>query len=328
MRTSGTLIALALCLFSAPALAQQDPAPVDAGVTPAAARQRLVRATVTVREGAADRGRGVVLAGDGRVLTALANVQGVRDVRVVYPDGRVDRARVVAVDTAWGVAVLEGSAARWSEGLTLAERDGRSGDAASWIPAAGARPVVGTLARRRSFVGSGSALLRDAWEITPVPPRSAAGSGVLHTATGTLTAVVVPPAGDVSITGAESLFAVPLYVLRAVTQRAAENARPWLGVVTREIRMGEDAIVGSGGLRVIEVQPGSPAQRAGLAAGERGDVIVSVDGRRVTNVTDLGEVMTGRRPGETLVLQVMRRNAQVDVPVTLEALPATPPRRE
>ncbi len=327
-RTALVAGALALCLRGAAALAQHDAAQADASVITNAARQRLVRATVTVREGGNDRARGVVLAGDGRILTALHAVQGVRDVRVVYPDGRVDRARVAAVDTAWGVAALEGNGARWPEGLSLAERDARSGDAAMWVPAAGARPVSGTLARRRSFVGSGSTLLRDAWEIAPVPPRSAAGAGVMHATTGALVALVVPPSADVEITGAEGLFAAPLPVLRAVAQRAAENARPWLGVVTREIRMGEDPMVGSGGLRVIEVQPASPAQRAGLHAGDHGDVIVSVDGRRVNTLADLGAAMEGRRPGDTVVLQVMRRNAQVDVPVQLDALPATPPRRE
>lgn len=326
MRT--VALVLALCLSASAASAQPSPPAADAGVTPAAARQRLVRATVTVREGSTERGLGVVLSADGRIFTALACVRGVQNLRVVYPDGRVDRARVAAIDSAWGVAVLEGIGARWPEGLSLADHDGRSGDAAAWLPASGQRLVAGSLARRRSFVGAGSTLLRDAWEITPIPPRGAAGSGVLHVATGALVGVVVPPSGDVEITGAESLFAVPLHVLRGITQRAVENARPWVGVVTREIRMGEDPILGSGGLRVIDVQPGSPAQRAGFRAGERGDVIVSVDGRRVTTVTDLGDSMEGRRPGDTVVIQVMRRNAQVDVPVLLEALPATPLRRE
>ena len=146
----------------------------------------------------------MVLAGDGRVVTALDRVQGVRDLRVVYPDGRVVRARVSAIDAAWGLAVLDGTGARWPEGIELAERDGRSGDAASWIPAGGARPVAGTLARRRSFVGADGVLLRDAWEISPVAPRSAVGAGVVHVRTATLLGVLVAPAGDVTTTGAEA----------------------------------------------------------------------------------------------------------------------------
>jgi serine protease Do len=320
MRT--VLSALALC-FLAPAAAWAQPAPAPTVLgDPAMARQRLQRATVSLREGSSERARGVVLAGDGRIVTALAAVAGVRDLRVVYPDGRMVRARVSAIDTAWGLAVLDGTGARWTEGLELAERDGRSGDAATWVPAAGARPVAGTLARRRSFVGTDGALLRDAWEISPVAPRSAAGSGVVHVRTATLLGVLVAPAGDVATTGAEGLFAVPIAVIRAALRRAAENARPWLGIVTREVRIGEDPMLAAGGLRVIEVQAGSPAQRAGITAGERGDVVVSVDGRHVSRLDDLGAAMEGRRPGDTVVLQVMRRNATVDVPVTLDALPA------
>jgi len=323
MRTLA-LVALALGLLRPAAARAQPEAPQapQAPVDPAAARQRLVRATVSVREGGAERARAVVLAGDGRIVTALAPVQNVRDLRVAYPDGRVVRARVSAIDTAWGIAVLDGTGARWPEGLPLAERDGRSGDPASWVPAAGARPVAGSLARRRSLVGADGALLRDAWEIAPVAPRSAVGAGVLHVRTGALVGVIVAPAGDAATTGAEGPFAVPVSVIRAALRRAAENARPWLGIVTREVRIGEDPMLAAGGLRVIEVQPGSPAARAGVNAGERGDVVVSVDGRPVARLDDLGAAMEGRRPGDTVVLQVMRRNATVDVPVQLDALPA------
>ena len=59
--------------------------------------------------------RGVVLQDTGRILTALTPVREAHDLRVVYPDGRIDRARVVATDLAWGVALLEGTAGRWVE---------------------------------------------------------------------------------------------------------------------------------------------------------------------------------------------------------------------
>lgn len=327
MRRVAVCLAAFVVAFSGTVVAQPTPSVSDAGVDPGTARQRLLRATVSVRDGATERARGVVLAGDGRILTALAPVQSVQNLRVVYPDGRIDRARVLATDPTWGVAVLEAGAARWPEGLSLAERDARSGDAASWIPAAGARPVAGTLARRRTFVGPNAVLLRDAWEISPVAPRSALGAGVVQASGGALVALLVPPAGDVTTTGAEAPFGVPLSALQALTRRAVESARPWLGVVTREVRMGEDPTLATGGLRVVEVQSGSPAQRAGLFAGERGDVIVSVDGQRVASLNDLGTAMEGRRPGDVVVLQVVRRNAQVDVPVRLEALPAEVRRR-
>lgn len=322
-------MALVLLLVSLRGItAHGQPTPSsDAGVDPGTARQRLLRATVSVRDGSTERARGIVLAGDGRIFTALAPVLGAQNLRVVYPDGRGDRARVAATDPAWGVALLEGGAARWPEGIPLAERDARSHDAAIWSPAAGARPVVGTLVRRRTFVGPSAALLRDAWEISPIAPRSAQGAGVVQVNAGALVAVLVAPAGDAAATGAEGPFAVPLSVLQALTRRAAESARPWLGVVTREVRMGEDPTLATGGLRVIEVQPGSPAQRAGVLAGERGDVIVSVDGQRVASLNDLGTAMEGRRPGEVVVLQVVRRNAQADIPVQLEALPAENRRR-
>jgi S1-C subfamily serine protease len=323
MRAFAAVLGSALLALSGEARAQpRAQLPTTVTGLGASARPRLARATVNVRDGASDRGRGVVLADDGRIFTALAAVQGAQNPRVVYPDGRVDRVRVVATDTAWGVALLEGFAGRWPEGVPLANGDGRSRDNVGWIPSAGARPTAGTLARRRSFVGSGGALLRDAWELNPIPASSAAGSGVASEENGALVALLVPPPRDAEITGPEFVFGVPASVLRAVQSRAVTVARPWLGVVAREIRMGEDAVLGAtGGLRVTEIHANSPAAIAGVRAGPQGDVIVSVDGHPVTTLADLGAVLQARRVGDTITMQVMRRNSRLDLSVLLTAMP-------
>ncbi|MBK6533820.1 MAG: hypothetical protein IPF99_30815 [Deltaproteobacteria bacterium] len=89
-----------------------------------------------------------------------------RDLRVVYPDGRIDRARVVATDPAWGVALLEGNAGRWVEGLRISDRDGRARDEVSWVPhrrIAGCRAALATAPVL--LVGGNAALLRDVWEL-------------------------------------------------------------------------------------------------------------------------------------------------------------------
>ncbi|WP_084216984.1 S1C family serine protease [Xenophilus azovorans] len=67
------------------------------------------------------------------------------------------------------------------------------------------------------------------------------------------------------------------------------------------------------GVAVVRVQPGSPAERAGLRPfmrGERGivagDVITALDGRPVANTDDLFTLLEQRQPGDTVMLTLWR----------------------
>lgn len=323
LRPLATLAAVsALVLAATPARAQEDPSATVA--TPPAVRTRLPRVTVNVLDGRESLARGVVLLDTGRVLTALTPVREARDLRVVYPDGRIDRARVVATDRTWGVALLEGTAGRWIEGLRLCERDGRARDEVSWVPIAGSRVSSGYLRRRRSFVGANATLLRDAWELDPVPANSAVGSGIFHHLTGTLVGLIVPPDRETEITGADVAFGVPASVLRALANSAAAASRPWLGLVMVELPPGESVRFATGGLRVSSVAPGGPGAAAGLRGGPNGDVIVAADHRAVRTLADLGDILEGRQIGHVVMLRVTRGGATFDASLTLAARPAPP----
>ncbi len=311
-----TALALSLC-----------PAVVRAQVASPTTRTplaRAARALVTLEDISGPRGLGVVLAGTGRILTALEPIHAAGELRVAYPDGRRDRVRITAVDVSWGVALLEGEAGTWPEGVELAERDARTRDAVSWFPAAGSGPSGGTFLRRRSFVGNNASLLRDAWELDPVPAPTAVGSPLLHPQDGTLLGVVVPPS-TMAITGAEVAFGVPLPVLRALVQRAGESTRPWVGITFAEVLGGQgDVASPGGGLRVRVVDPTGPGARAGLRGGPSGDMVVAVDGRPVQSIAGFGEIIAPLRAGDTITLQVLRRGATTDVPLTLAERPREP----
>ena len=73
------------------------------------------------------------------------------------------------------------------------------------------------------------------------------------------------------------------------------------------------------GALVGRVEPGSPAQKAGIKAGtntitfegdsgvpEGGDVIVSVAGKPVTDPTDLANFIALRNPGEKIAIGLLR----------------------
>jgi serine protease Do len=68
------------------------------------------------------------------------------------------------------------------------------------------------------------------------------------------------------------------------------------------------------GVLVQEVQPGGPAEKAGL---KPGDIIITVDGRSIKDGDDLVNEIASRRPGSTIRLSYMRDGKPADTTVTI-----------
>jgi serine protease Do len=68
------------------------------------------------------------------------------------------------------------------------------------------------------------------------------------------------------------------------------------------------------GVLVQEVQPGGPADKAGLKAG---DIITAIDGRSIKDGDDLVNEIAGRRPGSTIRLGYVREGKPMDTTVTI-----------
>ncbi len=68
------------------------------------------------------------------------------------------------------------------------------------------------------------------------------------------------------------------------------------------------------GVLVQEVQPGGPADKAGLKAG---DIITNIDGRTIKDGEDLVNEIASRRPGSTIRLGFIRNGQPQDTTVTI-----------
>ena len=79
------------------------------------------------------------------------------------------------------------------------------------------------------------------------------------------------------------------------------------------------------GALVRSVEPGGPAEKAGI---EAGDIITKVDGRVVEKSSDLPRVVGNSRPGSRVAVQVFRRGAYRDLNVTVAEFEADAPRRQ
>jgi S1-C subfamily serine protease len=95
-------------------------------------------------------------------------------------------------------------------------------------------------------------------------------------------------------------FAVPVDTLKELLpslRKGEEIRRAYLGVVMAPHDRGA---------LVQEISPDSPADEAGLRAGSDGDVIVSVDGERVTSPDDVVAAVAAKQPGDTIEVEYLR----------------------
>jgi S1-C subfamily serine protease len=119
-------------------------------------------------------------------------------------------------------------------------------------------------------------------------------------------------------------FAIPINLARQIAdqiQRGGSVARGYLGVGTENLTPEKAKRIGvpfESGALVNVVQPGSPAEAAGLRPN---DVIVEVAGRRAETSAGLQRIVQSRAPGETVAVAYLRggRRATAQVRLTENA---------
>jgi membrane-associated protease RseP (regulator of RpoE activity) len=107
-----------------------------------------------------------------------------------------------------------------------------------------------------------------------------------------------------------AVLAVTAWCPAAGADEAAASHGAWLGISARGLSDSwrEREEYWSGGVMVTEVAPGSPANLAGV---EAGDVLVSVDSRTLHNPADLADVVSGLEPGNTVPAIVARAGGRM-----------------
>jgi serine protease Do len=126
--------------------------------------------------------------------------------------------------------------------------------------------------------------------------------------------------------GAENIgFAVPVNTLKTILPQLRENgkvSRGYLGIDIGNLDYEQAQAFGldaAEGALVSNVRPDTPASDAGI---EHGDVILSVDGRKVKTTRDLIDYVSSRGPSATVTLEVLRDGKRLNKQVKLRERPA------
>jgi S1-C subfamily serine protease len=110
-------------------------------------------------------------------------------------------------------------------------------------------------------------------------------------------------------------FAIPIDLAKAVADRIVAGESTEAGFLGVE---GVEATGGRAGAAIAAVSPGSPADEAGI---EENDVVVAVDGLRVSSMIDLAAKIRTAQPGDTVILTVERDGQEIEIPVELATSP-------
>jgi len=283
--------------------------------------ERIRQALVTVEVGGRPTGVGVVLEGDGRMLTALSALGSSDTADVRYSDGHTVHARVGHKDAVWDLALLVPLSGRYTKGLMASENDPLTVELRA-APLAGSRPTLGTAKLKGQaavHAKDGSGLL-GANELEGRPPT--VGAPLLDPDGRALGIAAHACRDAVDAAGcSEATIIVPIHAIRIFLSRTPANAvppSPWLG-----IHGAPDVINGIRGVRVQEIAPRSPAERGGLKGGDgpQADLIVVADGQPIDTPERLAEIVSKHAVGDALKLSVFAGGRYREVTVTLQASP-------
>lgn len=314
--------------LSAPA-AERERGPTAPARTPSAeqalALQRASDAVVGVEIHAVDgalsndtlgrwrTGSGVVIGDDGLVLTIGYLLLEADDAMLQLDNGRSVPARVIGVDLASGFGLLQALLPLGVAAAPLARDTGQVGrEEALMLVSGGAEGAVSVarLSARRAYSGYWEYHIDQA--LFTQPPRTDHSGAGLFNGRGELLGIgsllVMDTPGEHEA-GPGNMF-VPVDLLSPIfgelRERGSSRAshRAWIGVNCQEQ---------TDGLRVVRVSRDSPAEAAGLAAG---DLITRIDGAPVARLeTFYKRLWSGGSAERDITLEIQRDGQRRDVRV-------------
>jgi serine protease Do len=295
-------------------------------------------------------GSGVFFRDGGYILTNNHVVQQAERVTITTYDRRTLEARVIARDPSTDIAVVrvEGGnfpAARLadSDSLRLAQWVLALGSplglrftvTAGIVSATGRSLGIIAPAPRADQVPANQAAPLEEFIQTDAAINSGNSGGPLVDLSGRVVGIntaIASPTGAFAGYG----FAVPINLARFVADqliRFGEVRRPYLGVALDDIEPVDVRVYdlpSPAGAEIVRIEPGSPAERAGIRLG---DVIVQIGDTRVSSVSELQAALARLEPNTTVPVRAIRSGQPVTMNVQLGVVrsgvrPSPPPTAE
>jgi S1-C subfamily serine protease len=281
-------------------------------------------------------GSGFVIDGEGHILTNYHVIENARRLEVTTSDKKKYKAQIVGVDPAHDLAVIQipsksvpAAEIGDSKDLVVGQKVYAIGNPFG-LSGTMTRGIISSIRSVRGPKGFIDEAIQTDAAINP----GNSGGPLLNSR-----GQVIGINSMILTGGAEQSagigFAIPVNTAKAVLDdlvHLGRVRRPELGVSTIPIGpelADEMGLAADSGLLVVQVVPGSAAERAGLRGGtERaylgntpitlgGDLIVAIDGEAIEDQQELSHVMQNHRAGDVVTVTIYRGKRKMNIRVVL-----------
>ncbi|XP_015967064.1 protease Do-like 1, chloroplastic [Arachis duranensis] len=291
--------------------------------------------TLDVLEVPQGSGSGFIWDKDGHVVTNYHVIRGASDLRVTLADQSTYDAKIVGFDQDKDVAVLRVEAPKEklrpipigiSADLLVGQKVFAIGNPFG-LDHTLTTGVISGLRREISSAATGRPIQDVIQTDAAINPGNSGGP--LLDSAGNLIGIntaIYSPSGASSGVG----FSIPVDTVNGIVEQLVKFGkvtRPILGIKFAPDQSVEQ--LGVSGVLVLDAPANGPAGKAGLQSTKRdsygrlilGDIITSVNGKKVTNGSDLYRILDQCKVGDKVIVEVLRGDHKEKIPVILEPKP-------
>ena len=268
-------------------------------------------------------GSGMIMDSQGYILTNNHVVASASKMTVTLNDGRRFPARLIGRDSYSDVAIIKIDAPNLKP-IHLGNSDSlRPGE---WVIAVGSplgndhtvtQGIISALARRIPELNSNVSFIQTDAAINP-----GNSGGPLANLNGDVIGVNTAIAGR----GQNIGFAIPINTVKDIANTLIAGkpiVRPWVGIAMMDLNPDLAKQMGiasnSTGIVVSRVNPGSPAEQAGL---QPGDLIRRVNGSAISQADSFQAFVRSKTPGTRLTLDVLRNGKPLTLHLVIGTFPS------
>jgi serine protease Do len=268
------------------------------------------------------QGSGFFISADGYAVTNNHVVANAVKVDVVTDDGSVLSAKVVGTDPKTDLALIKVEGSGRFPFVNFADRLPQTGE---WVIAMGnpfglgGTVTSGIVSAQGRDIGTGP--YDDFLQIDAAVNRGNSGGPTFNMAgkvVGVNTAIYSPTGGSIGIA-----FSIPASIAKPVVSQLKERGyveRGWIGVQIQPVTKAIADSLGmseAAGALISATDPGGPAAKAGLKAG---DVVTAINGSAVKDSRDLARKIAAAPPSTTVKVEYRRDGKTQTASVTLGQL--------
>src|SRR5712675_661294 len=272
-------------------------------------------------------GSGVIVSPDGYILTNNHVIDGATDVRVTFADKRQLDAKVIGSDPKTDIAVSKVQGAGFS---AITVGDSPKVPVGQYALAIGDPFGVGQTVTMGivSAMNRGNLGIEDYEDFiqTDAPINPGNSGGALVNDRGELIGINTAIIAHGSEGNQGIGFAIPANMARQVMDQIMDHGkvtRAYLGIMVQDVTPAIAKAMGQSELRgalVGDVKTSSPAGKAGL---QRGDIILEINGKSVSDSRELRMNISMMKPDADVKLKILRDGKQSEMTVKLGELPGS-----